>query len=79
MPGLTFSNELISRDKGLHCHSACLVFKHQLRKPSKQLEQEFLTEALPGKLIGMSCTLMTRCIEFMADRLMLELGFSKAF
>ncbi|XP_026933679.2 ribonucleoside-diphosphate reductase subunit M2 isoform X1 [Acinonyx jubatus] len=88
MPGLTFSNELISRDEGLHCDFACLMFKHLVHKPSEQrvkeiiinavrIEQEFLTEALPVKLIGMNCTLMKQYIEFVADRLMLELGFSK--
>uniref|UniRef100_A0A8C9Q8L0 Ribonucleoside-diphosphate reductase subunit M2 n=1 Tax=Spermophilus dauricus TaxID=99837 RepID=A0A8C9Q8L0_SPEDA len=90
MPGLTFSNELISRDEGLHCDFACLMFKHLLHKPSEQrvkeiiinavrIEQEFLTEALPVKLIGMNCTLMKQYIEFVADRLMLELGFNKVF
>ncbi|XP_074250028.1 ribonucleoside-diphosphate reductase subunit M2 isoform X2 [Saimiri boliviensis] len=88
MPGLTFSNELISRDEGLHCDFACLMFKHLVHKPSEErvreiiinavrIEQEFLTEALPVKLIGMNCTLMKQYIEFVADRLMLELGFSK--
>uniref|UniRef100_A0ABI7XBC9 Ribonucleoside-diphosphate reductase subunit M2 n=1 Tax=Felis catus TaxID=9685 RepID=A0ABI7XBC9_FELCA len=88
MPGLTFSNELISRDEGLHCDFACLMFKHLVHKPSEQrvkeiiinavrIEQEFLTEALPVKLIGMNCTLMKQYIEFVADRLMLELGFGK--
>ncbi|XP_057644836.1 ribonucleoside-diphosphate reductase subunit M2-like [Chionomys nivalis] len=90
MPGLTFSNELISRDEGLHCDFACLMFRHLVHKPSEQrvqeiiinavrIEQEFLTEALPVKLIGMNCTLMKQYIEFVADRLMLELGFSKIF
>ncbi|XP_006864054.1 PREDICTED: ribonucleoside-diphosphate reductase subunit M2-like isoform X2 [Chrysochloris asiatica] len=90
MPGLTFSNELISRDEGLHCDFACLMFKHLLHKPSEQrvkeiiinavrIEQEFLTEALPVKLIGMNCNLMKQYIEFVADRLMLELGFNKVF
>ncbi|KAL0620901.1 Ribonucleoside-diphosphate reductase subunit M2 [Plecturocebus cupreus] len=90
MPGLTFSNELISRDEGLHCDFACLMFKHLVHKPSEdrvkeiiinavRIEQEFLTEALPVKLIGMNCTLMKQYIEFVADRLMLELGFSKVF
>uniref|UniRef100_A0A5F8GMM9 Ribonucleoside-diphosphate reductase subunit M2 n=1 Tax=Monodelphis domestica TaxID=13616 RepID=A0A5F8GMM9_MONDO len=90
MPGLTFSNELISRDEGLHCDFACLMFKHLVHKPSEEkvkeiiinavrIEQEFLTEALPVKLIGMNCTLMKQYIEFVADRLMLELGFSKIF
>ncbi|KAF3826345.1 hypothetical protein GH733_008870 [Mirounga leonina] len=78
MPGLTFSNELISRDE------------HLVHKPSEQrvreiiinavrIEQEFLTEALPVKLIGMNCMLMKQYIEFVADRLMLELGFGKVF
>ncbi|XP_008581935.1 PREDICTED: ribonucleoside-diphosphate reductase subunit M2 [Galeopterus variegatus] len=90
MPGLTFSNELISRDEGLHCDFACLMFKHLLHKPSEQrvkeiiinavrIEQEFLTEALPVNLIGMNCSLMKQYIEFVADRLMLELGFNKVF
>ncbi|XP_072490335.1 ribonucleoside-diphosphate reductase subunit M2 isoform X1 [Notamacropus eugenii] len=90
MPGLTFSNELISRDEGLHCDFACLMFKHLVHKPSEEkvkeiiinavrIEQEFLTEALPVKLIGMNCTLMKQYIEFVADRLMLELGFNKIF
>ncbi|NXN89015.1 RIR2 reductase, partial [Bombycilla garrulus] len=90
MPGLTFSNELISRDEGLHCDFACLMFKHLIHKPSEErvkeiimnavlIEQEFLTEALPVKLIGMNCTLMKQYIEFVADRLMLELGFSKIY
>jgi len=90
MPGLTFSNELISRDEGLHCDFACLMFKHLVNKPSKErvteiiknavaIEQEFLTEALPVKLIGMNCDMMKQYIEFVADRLMLELGFDKLY
>ncbi|CAL8316479.1 unnamed protein product [Merluccius merluccius] len=90
MPGLTFSNELISRDEGLHCDFACLMFKHLLNKPSKEtvtklitdavaIEQEFLTQALPVKLIGMNCDLMKQYIEFVADRLMVELGFNKIY
>ncbi|XP_010881020.1 ribonucleoside-diphosphate reductase subunit M2 [Esox lucius] len=90
MPGLTFSNELISRDEGLHCDFACLMFKHLVNKPSKEtvtsliknaveIEQEFLTKALPVKLIGMNCDLMAQYIEFVADRLMLELGFDKIY
>uniref|UniRef100_A0A3B5MPL5 Ribonucleoside-diphosphate reductase subunit M2 n=1 Tax=Xiphophorus couchianus TaxID=32473 RepID=A0A3B5MPL5_9TELE len=88
MPGLTFSNELISRDEGLHCDFACLMFKHLVNKPAAEtvtkiirnaveIEQEFLTDALPVKLIGMNCDMMKRYIEFVADRLLLELGFSK--
>ncbi|KAM6906195.1 ribonucleoside-diphosphate reductase subunit M2 [Lycodopsis pacificus] len=90
MPGLTFSNELISRDEGLHCDFACLMFKHLVNKPSAEtvtkiirnaveIEQEFLTEALPVKLIGMNGELMKQYIEFVADRLMLELGFTKIY
>merc|ERR1719216_771512 len=66
MPGLTFSNELISRDEGLHCDFACLMYSHLKHKPSQErvyeiitqaveCEQEFLTEALPCNLIGMNC------------------------
>ncbi len=90
MPGLTFSNELISRDEGLHTDFACLMFKHLQRKPSKELivrivreavdiETEFLTEALPVNLIGMNCELMSQYIRFVADRLLVELGCSKVF
>uniref|UniRef100_A0A803SPF3 Ribonucleotide reductase regulatory TP53 inducible subunit M2B n=1 Tax=Anolis carolinensis TaxID=28377 RepID=A0A803SPF3_ANOCA len=90
MPGLTFSNELISRDEGLHCDFACLMFQYLVNKPSEErvreiivnaveIEQEFLTEALPVGLIGMNCTLMKQYIEFVADRLLLELGFSKVW
>lgn len=90
MPGLTFSNELISRDEGLHCEFACLMFKHLANKPSEekvksivldavQLEQEFLTEALPVKLIGMNCDLMKQYIEYVADRLLVDLNFSKHY
>ncbi|KAG8580195.1 hypothetical protein GDO81_007190 [Engystomops pustulosus] len=90
MPGLTFSNELISRDEGLHTDFACLMFKHLVHKPSEdrvkelivdavRIEQEFLTDALPVKLIGMNDALMKQYIEFVADRLMLELGFGKIF
>nr|XP_031547074.1 ribonucleoside-diphosphate reductase subunit M2 B [Vicugna pacos] len=88
MPGLTFSNELISRDEGLHCDFACLMFRYLVNKPSEErvreiivnaveIEQEFLTEALPVGLIGMNCVLMKQYIEFVADRLLTELGFSK--
>ncbi|KAJ0182792.1 hypothetical protein K1T71_002161 [Dendrolimus kikuchii] len=84
MPGLTFSNELISRDEGLHTDFACLMFKHLVQKPSKQrvltiikdavvIEQEFLTDALPVRLLGMNCELMSEYIEFVADRLLMDL------
>lgn len=90
MPGLTFSNELISRDEGLHCDFACLMFKHLVQKPSKtritniirdavNIEQEFLTEALPVSLIGMNCRSMCQYIEFVADRLLTELDCEKIY
>ncbi|XP_076332550.1 ribonucleoside-diphosphate reductase subunit M2 B-like isoform X2 [Tachypleus tridentatus] len=90
MPGLTFSNELISRDEGLHTDFACLLFKYILNKPAEEcvvqiisdavkIEQEFLTEALPVALIGMNCDLMKQYIEFVADRLLVELGFNKIY
>lgn len=90
MPGLTFSNELISRDEGLHCDFACLMFKHLVQKPSVEevtaiirdavsIEQEFLTEALPVRLIGMNEDLMKQYIEFVADRLLVELDCPKIY
>nr|CDS33218.1 ribonucleoside diphosphate reductase subunit [Hymenolepis microstoma] len=90
MPGLTFSNELISRDEGLHTDFACLIFKHVVNKPSAkrvyeimrdavEIECEFLTEALPVDLIGMNCRLMCQYIRFVADRLLGELGFEKIY
>ena len=90
MPGLTFSNELISRDEGLHTDFACLLFSHLNNRPSKQavqdviteavtIEQEFLTDALPCALLGMNATLMKQYIEFVADRLLLALGNSKYY
>lgn len=90
MPGLTFSNELISRDEGLHCDFACLMFSYLVQKPSKErvtgiikdaviIEQEFLTDALPVSLIGMNCKLMCQYIEFVADRLLTELGCDKVY
>ncbi|KAG1512479.1 hypothetical protein G6F46_011848 [Rhizopus delemar] len=90
MPGLTFSNELICRDEGLHTDFACLLFTHIRKQPSQQrvkdiimeavgIEQEFLTDALPVALIGMNSTLMCQYIEFVADRLMVALGFDKIY
>jgi len=90
MPGLTFSNELISRDEGLHCDFACLMFKHVVNKPPPSrvtqiireavvIEQEFLTESLPVDMIGMNCELMRQYIEFVADRLLVELGCEKIY
>lgn len=90
MPGLTFSNELISRDEALHCDFACLMFKHVVQKPSQarireiileavKIEQEFLTVALPVSILGMNCTDMCTYIEFVADRLLVELGAEKVY
>ncbi|TVY64223.1 Ribonucleoside-diphosphate reductase small chain [Lachnellula suecica] len=90
MAGLTFSNELISRDEGLHTDFACLLFSHLNHRPSKQavqdviteavvIEQEFLTEALPCALLGMNSNLMKQYIEFVADRLLLSLGNEKYY
>jgi len=90
MPGLTFSNELISRDEGLHTDFACLMFRHLVNKPSParvesiireavEIECEFLTEALPVALIGMNGTLMIQYIKFVADRLLRELDCEKVF
>ncbi|WAR22786.1 RIR2-like protein [Mya arenaria] len=90
MPGLTFSNELISRDEGLHCDFACLMFNHLVNKPSCErvqqiineavkIEQNFLTEALPCRLIGMNGDLMKQYIEFVADRLLVELKCEKLY
>lgn len=91
MPGLSFSNELISRDEGLHCDFACLLYnKHVVNKLSKEkikgiilnaveIEKEFILDALPVKLIGMNSDLMSQYIEFVADRLLQELGNEKEF
>ena len=90
MPGLSFSNELISRDEGLHTDFACLLFNHLNNRPSQQavqdiiveavgIEQEFLTEALPCALLGMNSKLMKQYIEFVADRLLLSLGNPKFY
>ncbi|KAK0137002.1 Ribonucleoside-diphosphate reductase subunit M2 B [Merluccius polli] len=85
MPGLSHSNELISRDEGLHCNFACLLYSHLVKKPSEDrvrdiiIKAEFLTEALPVALIGMNCCLMKQYIEFVADRLLRELGLAKVY
>merc|ERR1712223_1518540 len=90
MPGLTFSNELISRDEGLHTDFACLMVHHLVNKPTEEriieiiseavkIEIKFLTEALPVKLIGMNCDLMTVYIKFVADRLLSELDCKKIY
>lgn len=90
MPGLTFSNELISRDEGLHCEFACLLYRmlsHQLPleqvrqiiSDAVEIEKEFITEALPVDLIGMNARLMKQYIEFVADRWLEELGNPKLY
>ncbi len=91
MPGLAFSNELISRDEGLHCDFACLLYNnHVINKLSKEkvqkiivdaveIEKEFILEALPVRLIGMNSELMAQYIEFVADRLLQELGNDKIY
>lgn len=91
MPGLSFSNELISRDEGLHCDFACLLYtKYMVNKLPKErvleiildavkIEQEFVTDALPVDLIGMNSRLMNQYIEFVADRLLVALGLEKHF
>ncbi|MEM9341152.1 MAG: ribonucleoside-diphosphate reductase small subunit [Bacteroidota bacterium] len=91
MPGLSFSNELISRDEGLHCDFACLLYNnHVVNKLSPEtvreiiadavtIEKEFVTDALPVRLIGMNSDLMCQYIEFVADRLLMELGCEKIF
>src|SRR6201985_3711028 len=89
MPGLTFSNELISRDEGLHCDFACLLYNQHIvdRLPEEtvkdiirhavEIEKEFVSDALPVRLIGMNADLMCQYIEFVADRLLVALGCSK--
>ena len=90
MPGLAFSNELISRDEGLHCDFACMLYKklkHQLPEAriveiitnAVEIEKEFVSDALPVELIGMNSRLMSQYIEFCADRLLVSLGCSKFY
>lgn len=90
MPGLSFSNELISRDEGLHTRFAVELFKMINNKPAEsvivdmikeavEFEKEFITEALPVSLIGMNSKLMSQYIEYVADHLMLQLGMSPIF
>jgi ribonucleoside-diphosphate reductase subunit M2 len=90
MPGLTFSNELISRDEALHCEFAILLYSkllkkidkariHEIIKEAVEIETEFICEALPCKLIGMNSDLMTQYIQFVADRLCVQLGYKKIY
>ena len=91
MPGLSFSNELISRDEGLHCDFACLLYTSHVKNklPKEQvtkiitdaviIEKEFVSDAIPVRLIGMNAELMCQYIEFCADRLLLALGCDKYY
>lgn len=90
MPGLTFSNELISRDEGLHCDFACLLYSQLTNKLPKEkvteiitnavaIEKDFVSDALPVRLIGMNADMMCQYIEFVADRLLVALGCAKAY
>ena len=90
MPGLTFSNELISRDEALHCEFAILLYSKLIKKIDKsriyeiikeavEIETEFICDALPCKLIGMNSELMTQYIQFVADRLCVQLGYKKIY
>jgi ribonucleoside-diphosphate reductase subunit M2 len=90
LPGLTFSNELISRDEGLHTQFAVSLFHtlenkvsaetiHQIIKQAVELEKEFICDALPCSLIGMNSKMMSQYIEFVADRLAVQLGAPKIF
>lgn len=90
MPGLAFSNELISRDEGLHCDFACLLYSmldkklsteevHSIICDAVECEKEFVSEALPVSLIGMNAEMMKTYIEFVADRLLISLGYPKAY
>ncbi len=91
MPGLTFSNELISRDEGMHCDFACLLYNDHLQNQlspdtvrdiitdAVNIEKEFVSDAIPVKLIGMNAELMCQYIEFVADRLLGALGLPKVY
>ena len=91
MPGLTFSNELISRDEGMHCDFACHLYNHHIEKKlsdkkikeiicgALEIEKEFILEALPVRLIGMNSDLMKQYLEFVADRLLMSLGVNKVY
>jgi len=91
MPGLTFSNELISRDEGMHCDFAVHLHTHHIinKVPKERIteiivdalniERQFITESLPVSLIGMNATLMTQYLEFVTDRLLVELGCDRVY
>lgn len=90
MPGLTFSNELISRDEALHCEFAVLLYSklvkklskakiHEIIKDAVDIETEFICDALPCRLIGMNSDMMTQYIKYVADRLSVQLGYDKIY
>ena len=90
MPGLTFSNELISRDEALHTEFAIFLYKqlqnplaediiHAIMREAVTIEQEFICEALPCRLISMNSKLMSQYIEFIADRLIIQLGYAPIY
>jgi len=90
LPGLTISNELISRDEGMHCDFACMLYGmmvnrideetvHSMFIEALDIEKEFIVESLPCKLIGMNSVLMCQYLEFVSDRLLVQLGYSKIY
>jgi len=90
MPGLTFSNELISRDEALHTEFAVLLYSkiqnrlsadqlYTIMKEAVDIEKEFITESIPCRMIGMNSKLMCQYIEFIGDRLCLQLGYDKLY
>jgi ribonucleotide reductase beta subunit family protein with ferritin-like domain len=90
MPGLTLSNEFIARDEGIHTDFACLLYSklvnrldkkkaHKVLREAVKIEKHFITKALPCELIGMNAELMKQYIEFVADRLCLQLGYPKIY
>jgi len=91
MPGLSFSNELISRDEGMHCDFACLLYNQHIKNKlpkstieeiiadAVKIEKEFVTDAIPVRLIGMNAEMMCQYIEFVADRLLISLGNEKIY
>ena len=91
MPGLTFSNELISRDEGMHCDFACLLYNNHIVNrlspeivrdiitDAVEIEKDFVSDALPVKLIGMNADMMCQYIEYVADRLLVSLGQPKVY
>ena len=91
MPGLSFSNELISRDEGMHCNFACLLYNNHVENhlpketvqkiimDAVEIEKEFVSDSIPVALIGMNADLMCQYIQFVADRLLVSLGNDKVY